>query len=980
MKKITKVVLSFLLVLSLLPIGNNVQAYFVQDNTTNNSTKSSPIVYDIYATLGTLPTLYAGLNTYTSNNESYMWFLRKGTLNTTYLPSHVNFIAPNKEYDAELMNEIIDKVKELFTLNPDAKFNFYIDDLRVQFILQSFVANHIPEDNYKVFLLSDGTATYTKFKSMFNAAGTYPTWTKYADDFMNRKTRIAAGEKDVININNDTEMHPSMYFVSQFDNVEYRMQFPELLVSNDDNVKTEISKMNTIKTAPYDIYNDLSDDKKAAFVKAAGVDKQKFDGIFDASSKPNLIISGTSLAGEQNGFEEVVKNIVKDYGKQYALFFKPHPAWDPISNPQLIDLKRKEFLNGLGITILPAQLPMEALLWAYPDLKIGGYSSTLYMSTAKEQTLFFIADSKDKLVSPLPELYDLGHFGNAKFYKVVPDPDNGNKDSDTALSLLELSHNDEKIPLNVTEAVYTANVPNKIDKVKLTLKTDEEEDKIQVHFEDKDVNVSNIAGTYQSEDLLLNVGVNTILVTVLSFDGKNTNTYKVVISRDDEKTEGNGDGNVGGDGSNPGGGSNPGDGSNPGSGSNSGGSGASNSNTTIPSGSGGVVNTNSNVIEVLANGKKKDEIELSKIKHETKNAIVDILDKEVTSIKVKSNILKELKNNKIEIVTFNLDGFSYQVPVDILEQINYQSQGSNKETELNLSFDINKDVNSNKVEMLGEMISNLYDVSLKITDDKGLNKEVKDIGKYVSIKVLLKNVTGQDKAKIAAISLSKDINGSPISHTKPVKLINQNGKYYALISTMNYGSFLVLKNDKKFKDVVNHWASHDITEAANRNIVNGKGEELFLPNTHISRAEFISMMVRGMGVSPAKTKTDKWYDDEVAVAEKIGLLKNLSISSSDIEKNITRSEIVSIVTAAYSYINNDMGLKVDEKILAGFVDINKLTDLEQSEFAWCIENKIINGLTTDNSGKVSLSPSKESTRAEATTILIRTLRSLSLID
>ncbi|KJB85975.1 hypothetical protein AZ66_21515 [Paenibacillus sp. E194] len=968
MKKITKVVLSFLLVLSLLPIGNNVQAYFVHDNTTNNSTKSSPIVYDIYATLGTLPTLYAGLNTYTSNNESYMWFLRKGTLNTTYLPSHMNFIAPNKEYDAELMNEIIDKVKELFTLNPDAKFNFYIDDLRVQFILQSFVANHIPEDNYKVFLLSDGTATYTKFKSMFNAAGTYPTWIKYADDFMNKKTRIAAGENDVININNDTEMHPSMYFASQFDNVEYWMQFPELLVSNDDNVKTEIIKMNTIKTTPNDIYHNLSDDKKAAFVKAAGVDKQKFDGIFDASSKPNLIISGTSLSGEQNGFEEVVKNIVKDYGERYDLFFKPHPAWDPISNPQLIDLKRKEFINGLGITILPAQLPMEALLWAYPDLKIGGYSSTLYMSTAQGQTLFFIADSKEKLVSPLPELYDLGHFGSAKFYKVVPDPENGNQDSDAVLSLLELSHNDEKIPLNVTDAVYAANVPNKIDKVKLTFKNNEEKDKIQVQFEDKAINVSDIAGEYQSEDIMLNVGVNTILVTVSSFDEKNTNTYKVVITRDDEETEGNGDGNVGGDSSNPGSGSNPG------------GSGASNSNITIPSGSGGVVNTNSNVIEVLANGKKKEEIELSKIKNETKNAIVDVLDKEVTSIKMKSNILKELKNNKIEIVTFNLDGFSYQIPVDILEQINYQSQGSNKETVLNLSFDINKDVNSNKVEMLGEMISNQYDVSLKITDDKGLNKEVKDIGKYVSIKVLLKNVTDQDKAKIAAISLSKDINGSPISHTKPVKLINQNGQYYALISTMNYGSFLVLKNDKEFKDVVNHWASHDITEAANRNIVNGKGEELFMPNTQISRAEFISMMVRGMGVSTVKTKTGKWYDDEVAVAEKIGLLKNLSISSSDIEKNITRSEIISIVTAAHSYINNDMGLKVDKKILAGFVDINKLTDLEQSEFAWCIENKIINGLTTDNSGKVSLSPSKESTRAEATTILLRTLRSLSLID
>ena len=49
------------------------------------------VEYNFYVTLGTLPTLYAGLAMFEKEVESYAWYFRSGTFNTNYLPDYVNF-------------------------------------------------------------------------------------------------------------------------------------------------------------------------------------------------------------------------------------------------------------------------------------------------------------------------------------------------------------------------------------------------------------------------------------------------------------------------------------------------------------------------------------------------------------------------------------------------------------------------------------------------------------------------------------------------------------------------------------------------------------------------------------------------------------------------------------------------------------------------------------------------------------------------
>lgn len=67
-----------------------------------------------------------------------------------------------------------DYVKELKRLKPDSKFNLFINDITCSLIHSIIYANQIPQDNYKIYLLSDGTATYNFMNEAFNAEGVDP--------------------------------------------------------------------------------------------------------------------------------------------------------------------------------------------------------------------------------------------------------------------------------------------------------------------------------------------------------------------------------------------------------------------------------------------------------------------------------------------------------------------------------------------------------------------------------------------------------------------------------------------------------------------------------------------------------------------------------------------------------------------------------------------------------------------------------------
>lgn len=386
---------------------------------------------NIMATMGTLPTLYAGLIAISTDNASYMWYSRRNTFSEVRdfpskisISEHIGSTSPN-------INEIIDYIEEKLAINENTFFNLYCDDLRVQFVFNILEEAGLSEHQYKVTLLSDGTGSYNEFNSRYSAVSSLSNWEENLSLWLNTKN----GDTPVPSSTHTTALKVCMYpyaveYGNSVNKAQYYLQWPEALISEDTIINEKISQSlssdyGITKKTPQDILENMTEDEKYRFryiVGLGGTNKATYDGYFIEGDKPALIISGTSNTGEgsRESFEATIEEIREDFQGKYNLFFKPHPRYDPVAITTGYLAGRKDFLEERDITILPGQMPMEALLFVYPSLKIGGYSSSLYMSVKPEQLAFFITNDINTLAAPLPYLFKEEFFSeDVKTYPIT---------------------------------------------------------------------------------------------------------------------------------------------------------------------------------------------------------------------------------------------------------------------------------------------------------------------------------------------------------------------------------------------------------------------------------------------------------------------------------------------------------------------------------------------------------------------------------
>ena len=386
---------------------------------------------NFYITFGSLPTLYALLAAYTDVDQAaqagtepakgYMWYQRGATADPETLPGNITMmeeVNANQYYDASYTEKFMAYALKLYQTYPNAHFNLYCDDLRAQLEIMLFTYNQIPEEQYNVHFVSDGTGSYSTIKSYLGE------WNKYAGWYETLKGEAAQGTLRA-GFFDGTLMSYGYVACSaaREENVDYWLQFPEL-ITIEGQYADYFEQLNKIKKLPNTMYAELSADQKDDFMnavlKATGLTKQEYDQNFFPGYEEGtkyMIISGTSPNGEGSSerFETAVNNIIEYYGDSYTYLYKPHPSWPA----EKVD-GRAEYLQSKGITELPAQTPMECLLWAYPNVEVGGYSSSLYMSATQGQVQFFIAAGPSSLGAPLPLIYELGFYDDAVFF--TPEP------------------------------------------------------------------------------------------------------------------------------------------------------------------------------------------------------------------------------------------------------------------------------------------------------------------------------------------------------------------------------------------------------------------------------------------------------------------------------------------------------------------------------------------------------------------------------
>jgi len=240
---------------------------------------------------------------------------------------------------------------------------------------------------------------------------------------------------------------------------------------------------------------------------------------------------------------------------------------------------------------------------------------------------------------------------------------------------------------------------------------------------------------------------------------------------------------------------------------------------------------------------------------------------------------------------------------------------------------------------------------------------------------------GIDSSKITTgVVLNAD---GTFSHV-PTTITAIDGKYYAKINSLTNSTYSVIYSPKTFADIDTHWAKDAVNDMGSRLVIGGSGDGRFEPDRDITRAEFASIIVKGLGLMRPGTgkdiftdvAKDSWYYDAVAIAYEYGIIDGYGNGSFGPEDKITREQAMTMTARAMKIT----GLKVEfkeneaEKLLSGFEDAGYSADYAKNSIASCIKTGIITG----EDGNL-VAPQNNITRAEVAVIVRRLLQKSGLI-
>lgn len=186
---------------------------------------------------------------------------------------------------------------------------------------------------------------------------------------------------------------------------------------------------------------------------------------------------------------------------------------------------------------------------------------------------------------------------------------------------------------------------------------------------------------------------------------------------------------------------------------------------------------------------------------------------------------------------------------------------------------------------------------------------------------------------------------------------------------------------KTFSDITEHQNKPAIEALAERNIINGKSENLFEPNSTMTRAEFAAVTVRSLGLSANNSTrftdvtSNDWFYDSVNTAHFYGIVNGISDTEFNPDGTVTREEAAVMIVRAAKLCGNDTYVQIfaARDTLAAFIDYVSASDWAITSLAFCYDKQILSDDVTE------INPKESVTRAEIAQMIYNMLLLSNLI-
>lgn len=338
------------------------------------------------------------------------------------------------------------------------------------------------------------------------------------------------------------------------------------------------------------------------------------------------------------------------------------------------------------------------------------------------------------------------------------------------------------------------------------------------------------------------------------------------------------------------------------------------------------------------------------------------------------------------IISLQTNEGEYSLPLNIIDFAavgqSLGTTGANISIQVNISTiatDINDKIKVSAQDIATSQLGTAIEFSITAVGN-GKSIELNNFGStYVDRNVVLAIPVNETHATVVLY----DPTTGQLSFVPAVFEKQANGSTKVTFKRNGNSIYTVLSSTKTFNDVSKHWAKADIELLASKLVVKGATDTSFAPDSNITRAEFASLLVRSLGLTPdaasatfEDVKSSDWFAGTVGAAVKAKLVSGFNDNSFKPNDTITREQMAVMVSRAISAA----GKKVTESVattdaLAKFNDKSSISSWAHVAVAQSVDAKIISGMT-DN----TFDPSANATRAQAVVMLKRLLEYTDFIN
>jgi chitinase len=275
-----------------------------------------------------------------------------------------------------------------------------------------------------------------------------------------------------------------------------------------------------------------------------------------------------------------------------------------------------------------------------------------------------------------------------------------------------------------------------------------------------------------------------------------------------------------------------------------------------------------------------------------------------------------------------------------------------------------------------KVLVNPLEFKVEITTADNHSTEITDFGHVYVSRIFTLNQKDFNKDLMTGVVYNPVTNEY---HSVPTIItLNADGTLTVELKRSGNSIYSIVESNVKIQDEIAAWARKDVELAAAKLIVSGENANQFGGNNKITRAEFVSIIVKGLGILP-DTESSSFKDvdnktkfaNEITAASKLGLVNGKTKDTFDPDGLITRQEMAVILEKAMKFAGKTN--KTNLQVLSQYVDKTAISTFAEASLALVVEQKIMIGVS-----QTKLDPKSNATKNEAIVVVMKMLRALGL--